>query len=74
MLSMWVVYDHPSDHPDRVVVRESVVNASTGQVVLKPEAELFPTIEEARVSLRARGLGCVPRMPGDEPQIVEVWL
>ncbi len=77
-LDMWTVYDHPTDYPHDFIARRHVLR--TGVPLDKPMAE--PTgdtirsgdIELIRAQLRGAGLTCIPRMDGDEPQIVEVWL
>jgi hypothetical protein len=71
-VSMWTVYDRPRDYPDHVVVRRCYVGA--GVVMHSAECELFANVEHARESLALRGLTCIGREPGDEPQIVEAWL
>ena len=70
-LLMWVIYERPLDYPDSFVVRRWWAEA--GKANADPQAALFKTLEEARASL-PRGLYCLGRTEGDEPQIREVWL
>lgn len=77
-LDMWTVYDHPKDYPHDFIARRHVLN--TGVAVDKPMAKatsdtiIARDLEQIRKQLRGAGLVCIPRMEGDEPQIVEVWL
>lgn len=70
-LSMWVIYNHPSDYPNSYVVREWVIEAGHA----KPCGRWFvrDTIEECRDALPP-GLVNIGRQPEDEPQIMEVWV
>lgn len=69
-LYMFTVYDHPGDFPDGFVVRRFRIDPS-GPVGL--DAIGTPTIELARACI-PDGLNCIPRMDGDDPCIVEVWI
>lgn len=70
VLSMWTVYDHPSDHPAHWVARRWEVAKEA-----KPTQDLLlaDTLEALRAQLPP-GLYRLPRQPGDEPAIAEVWL
>jgi len=70
-LTGWTVYDHPRDHPDSYVARRWLT--SEGQVIATSDMFVADTIEELR-SLLPPGLVCMPRMPMDDPVIVECWL
>lgn len=69
-LSIWVVYNHPSDQPDVFVAREMICSAMKVQ-----PGEMFtaPTIDELR-SLLPQGLHRMLPMKGDDPVIIETWL
>lgn len=69
-LVMYVIYDHPLDHPDKFVTRKFLVNDQP-----RPTKEflLHDTLANARLAL-PRGLWKFPRDANDEPQIVESWL
>lgn len=71
VLSMYVIYDHPADHPDEFVARRWDVGA-TGPIP-KELVGSAKTLEEVR-ELLPPDLAMIPRMPGDDPKIVEVWL
>jgi len=66
-LSLWTVYDSPSDYPGRFVARRFELNRPTRLVLVAS------SLEGVR-RLLPPGLYCLPRLPGDEPHIVEVWL
>lgn len=67
---MWTVYRHPEDYPESYVARRSLAQGEK----LTPASDLVvaPTLEAVR-ELIPRGLFCMPRFKGDNPQIVEVW-
>lgn len=67
-LSMWVIYDHPTDYPEWFVARQWLGEEPTGKAVFSNDLEVL------RQHMRDRGLGCLTRMPDDDPVIVEVWL
>lgn len=71
LLSMWVIYDHPSDLPEHIVARRHEVHA-TGPM---PTDDLIlgNSVRSVRAQL-PQGLDCLPRAPGDDPHIIEVWL
>jgi hypothetical protein len=70
-LAMYVVYDHPADHPHHYVLRRQDVRG--GRVSVAKEAVLFSTIEGARNWCKKLGLVSIGRMPQDDPAIAEVW-
>ena len=72
VLSIWTVYDHPSDHPDIFVARRWIV----GEGGHRPTMETIGStdLERLRDELEARGLVCLPREPGDDPKIIENWI
>ena len=70
MLSVWTIYDHPSDYPDCFVMRRSEIRP--GAVVSTQEVYTAATLDDLRHRL-PRGLYRQPRMPGDDPVIVETW-
>lgn len=70
-LTMYAVYDHPSDHPDYFVVRPwDIVR---GEVTPRLAAGLFRQLEDARAWCQQFGLVRLERQEGDDPCIVEVW-
>jgi hypothetical protein len=71
-LTIWTIYDHPSDFPNHFVAREwwvaGAIPLATGMVLRC--AELGPLREQ----MRARGLSCLMRNECDDTVIVESWL
>lgn len=73
MINHFVVYDSPSDYPlGTIVVREWHIGAGTLHAT--SDARTFVSIQEAHEELLKTGLTCMPRMPDDDPVIVEVWI
>lgn len=70
-LTTWVIYDHPADFPEHVVVRPWTVFRR--QIEPGP-ARLFGSLDEARELLAPMGLYRMDRQDGDDPTILEVWL
>lgn len=72
VLPIYVVYDRPKDHPDKIVVRE------WDGVTEKPSliAHGFETIDLARewIQKTVPGAHRMPRFPTDDQVVVEVWL
>lgn len=64
----FVVCDRPSDAPDWWVVRMAVDGRPTTFHFLASERDF------ARRPLEALGLARIPRLPGDDPVVSEVWL
>lgn len=71
-LSMWVIYDHPKDHPHCFVVREHTITAG-GKLVVSIFHTEFDSLEDARDEIR-QGRICIPRNPHDALVIVECWV
>lgn len=72
LLVMWTIYDHPTDWPEWYVARAFTITpegSEPGDTV-----ELHRDIEALRRAMQRRGLYCLPRNEGDEPQIVETWI
>lgn len=67
-LEMWVIFFNPADNPGVFVLRKFDGERPTCHM------RIYQTLEAAREPVQRAGLTCVPRMEGDEPQIVEVWL
>lgn len=70
-VSLWVIYDHPRDHPAHFVVRRWVM--VNGHLVATHEHTLRLTLEDARADVPA-GLYRTARAMNDDPKIVETWL
>ncbi|HTE38019.1 MAG TPA: hypothetical protein VK630_15875 [Reyranella sp.] len=70
-LTLWVIYDNPSDQPGKFVLRRQYASAvGTGCDVV---ALVFDTLAQAREALPP-GLVNIGRMQGDDPVITEVWV
>ena len=69
-LIIWTVYDHPLDQPNHWVVRRWRIELGS-KVPLN--SKKFDSLVEARDWIPA-GLVRMPRMPSDDPVIVESWM
>ena len=65
---VWLLYDHPRDYPNDFVARKLNYDEPTNEILC------FGSLEEARRHLRALDLVCIGRHPGDDPEMIEVWL
>lgn len=72
-LEQYVVYDHPRDDPDHIVVRRWEIGP--GMITAK-ESTPVETLDEARAYIQSEAPGTVMlyRSPEDDPAIMEVWL
>ena len=70
-LTMWTVYDRPTDHPDSFVARRWSIEAAG------PKAEPLTLVASAIAPIRAvldrGGFTRMPALPGDDPVILETW-
>lgn len=71
-LSLWTIYDSPSDFPGKFVVREHRVEPG-GALKCCQEATVHESLEQARSAVPPH-CTVFPREPNDDPVIVEVWL
>lgn len=65
-LAMYTIYDSPSDHPGKFVVREHLVPGGVKGLTI------HSSLEEARAAVPP-GLYCIKRHPQDAPVVVETW-
>ena len=73
ILSMWTVYNSPSDYPGKFVARRFDVDASGP----KPSMSIIimDDLDKLREMLAFEmHLVCLTRSPEDDPKIVETWL
>ena len=72
VLSIWTIYDRPSDYPTKFVARRWVINDEGNH----PTSEILTddNIDGLRAELTRRGLKGITRSPDDDPNIVEKWL
>jgi hypothetical protein len=71
ILSMWTIFDHPRDYPDKIVVRRFEIGPGWSR-----PAEVWAltdTLEEARATI-PEGRTIIPRDPADDYNIIESWL
>ena len=71
-LTLWMVYERPTDYPHSWVVRRHYASAEGVRADPVPSA-VAPSLEAARLAIPP-GLHRIERDPDDEPQIAEVWL
>lgn len=69
-LPMWVVYDHPTDYPDRLVARYWDGTRPTATILTDHD------LVSLRHKIRAEGPDLIRfmRAPEDDPKILEVWV
>jgi hypothetical protein len=72
-LKMYVLYFNPADYPDKWVLRRFTVRHE-GPLADQVPLSVEDSKEKALIYLPTHELYRLPRDPGDEPQIVEVWL
>jgi hypothetical protein len=70
-LSMWTIYDHPTDYPDCYVARQFLVGRETS---ITDNVLVSTDIDQLRQTLMNAGLTCLTRNESDDPKIVETWL
>jgi hypothetical protein len=70
-ISMWTIYENPTDHPGDFVARRW----HGSSIRMEPTTDVFTgaTLDGVRQQL-PQGLYNIGRKHGDEPQIVEVWV
>jgi hypothetical protein len=74
LLTLWVVYDHPRDFPDHVVVRRQfVMQSSTTPITSADIGGVYDDLDQARADI-PHGHFCIGRFPDDDPVIVETWI
>ena len=72
LLTIWVIYRHPSDYPGKWVLRgQDAMRDGT----VRPHGKLVvaDSLEAARAWLPP-GLDLMQRHPADDPAIYETWL
>ncbi len=68
MLSLWTIYDRPTDFPDSFVARRFELDRPTNEVIVARD------LEALRDCFRDIGLYRLERWAQDDPKIVEVWV
>jgi hypothetical protein len=67
---IWVVYDHPSDYPEDYVARMWLNGVATETCIVNKSVWAIRVIIGHNYPL----LRCLPRIPEDDPCVVECWL
>lgn len=70
LLSVWVVYERPEDHPTKFVARRWI---SLPQKTPTDDLLVADDLTELRRSMPA-GLVQMARHPSDGPKVVETWM
>lgn len=70
-LPMWTVYAPGTDGRSSYCARLWIVKAGATRPT---DMLVVGDLESIRVFLREQGLACLDRQPGDEVNIIEVWL
>ena len=71
-LSVWVVYERPTDYPEHYIARRWSV--AGGKDVPTGDTIVCERLDCLRNALERRGLLKFPRFPVDDPVILETWL
>jgi hypothetical protein len=70
MMTIWVIYAHPTDYPDKFVMREHTIE--NGKVTPTDYFRIANTLAQIRRFI-PEGAQRVERQEDDEPQIFEWW-
>jgi len=73
LLTVWVIYDHPSDYPNSYVLRPQVLVRGQKEPVALSQAWTADTPDQLR-RIIPPGLHRLDRQPDDHPQILETWI
>ena len=74
VLSVWVLYLNPTDHPDKAVIREQRILPG-GSIENAVEAHFFDDERAAYTWGHLANLGVwFDRQPGDKKSIVGAWV
>lgn len=71
-MMMWVVYDHPKDHPDGFIARQVVI--TDREIFFTTKTVMSQDLAVIRKTMTGLKLVMIPRSPTDDPGIVEQWL
>jgi hypothetical protein len=74
VLTVWVVREHPPDHPNHYVVRAWHIDGVKPMRPVDNHAELWNNLDNLRGGMVQRGLIRVEQRPGDDPTILEMWV
>jgi hypothetical protein len=72
---MAVIFNKPTDFPDKVVIRIFDINPKKGKAFGTEFYELSDSLEDARGKIPSYFTECFPRDENeDDPNIVETWM
>jgi len=66
-LTIWTIYDHPTDFPDHFIARSFIMNKPTDDYIVAKSLDCL------RIIMANKGLWLLPRERGDDPFVVECW-
>ena len=69
-----VVYQNPSDYPDKFVARAHYMNYKTKEYKVSRQAMISETYRPIERELEDMGLVKCSRHPDDDPAIMENWV
>jgi len=72
-LSMWTIYDHPTDYPDNFIAREWIIGREPAAISITDNV-IIGSLENIRMRLQAKGLMRLRRDRNDDEKIIESWL
>lgn len=72
-LFIWAIYNHPVQGKDSFTVRIWRIQSGAEEPIGSPFMHQTSTLDEAR-KIIPPGRYRLPRMEGDEPDVVETWL
>ena len=71
VVEIWTIYDRPLDFPEGFIARRFEVVPGSA----RPTTEaLTGTLANLRREMERQGRVCLPRDPGDHPNVVESWI
>jgi hypothetical protein len=73
VLSIWTIYDKPTDYPDGFIARRYEVGGSK-IVVATNHTITSPNIDQMRETFERAGLTKLRRAGSDDANIVESWI
>lgn len=74
MALQYVIYNNPSDYPNKFVVRKFLTVGEGTVAAQFNSVGVVDSIEEARALVPKEYNHKIARLPQDEPQIAEVWM
>lgn len=77
VMSHWTIYQNPVDYPDYPYVMRRWVLMSDSSTAMDQRLACIENEEglnNIRATLERYGLTRIPRMPEDDPAILEVWI